>query len=102
MLKITQSQVTRQDVFRRAHELRNMNGKTGSHARPFGFWLKLAWAEAREGNTHHWIWLSDDRMLAHLENEYTSAMAEGRDRSGIFAKMSAIRARQSAPLQLAA
>jgi hypothetical protein len=30
MRKITQSQVTRQDVFRRAHELRCMNGKTGS------------------------------------------------------------------------
>lgn len=102
MLKITQSKVTRQDVFKRAHELRRLNGKTGPHARPFGFFLSIAWSEAREGNTHHWVWLSDDRMLAHLENEYSSAMAEGRDRSGIFTQISAIRGRQSAPLQIAA
>jgi hypothetical protein len=82
MKKITQSQVTRQDIMRRAHELAKLNNGSSAHKRPFGEWLKLAWAEAREGRTQNWLWLCPENELAALEDAYESARVHSFGRGG--------------------
>lgn len=103
MQKITCSAVTRQDVFRRAHELRNLN-KGSTHSRRFGFWLAMAWDEARTGQTQSWLWLSDANMLAYLDNEIFGARVafDYARMDSLNAQRSAILARQAPAQQLAA
>jgi hypothetical protein len=73
MLTITQPTVTSQDVARRAVELGRLNGNREADA----VYSELAQAEADEGRTHHWVWLCDANMLAHLKNELMSAEVYG-------------------------
>lgn len=105
MRKITQSQVTRQDVFRRAHIIRAWAKGLG-YKYTFGDCLKTAWHEARTGETSAWLWLSDAHMLSHLENELWGARVnfDAAAQTSLRAQIAAIKAK-SAPvveLQLAA
>jgi hypothetical protein len=105
MNKLFNNTVSRKDIMVRAHELARMN-KSATRSRPFGFWLKLAWAEAREGNTLHWLWLNDANMLAHLDARYDATILNqrtGENRSELFAQIAALRAKVApVALQLAA
>ena len=73
MLTITQPTVTSQDVARRAVELGRMNGNREADA----VYAELAQAEADSGRTHHWVWLCDGNMLAHLKNTLATADVYG-------------------------
>jgi hypothetical protein len=50
-----------------------MNGNREADA----VYSELAQAEADSGQTHHWVWLCDGNMLAHLRNELMTAEVYG-------------------------
>lgn len=72
-----QPKATRSDVFRRANELARANRKTVNSSIRIGFgtWLRMAWAEAKTGTTHNWIWLCVENKLAWLKNQRDTAYA---------------------------
>ena len=105
MLKVTQSKVTRQDVFKRAHMIRVWANGLG-HGYTFGDCLKTAWHEARTGETQAWLWLSDAHMIAHLKNELWGARVnfDAAAQTALRARIAELEAKSApaAELQLAA
>lgn len=102
MKKLTKSQVTRQDVMRRANEIRRWSKNYG-YGYGWGACLAAAWKEARTGNTQEWLWLSDDHMIAQLEWELHGARVCFDDElaAHVSRQIAAIKAK-STPLQIAA
>jgi hypothetical protein len=97
MGKLFNNTVSRSDVMRRAWELARMNRKSANvKVRMTAKWLKMAWSEARTGETQAWLWLNDANMLAHLDARYDATILNqrtGENRSELFAQIAALRAK---------
>lgn len=74
--------VTRSQVMKRAWQLAKLNRRTANESgrENIGQWMRLAWDEARRGDTEHWTFLSAEHAARAVERQLTEArMGHGSD-----------------------
>jgi hypothetical protein len=79
--------VTRSQVMKRAWMLAKLNRRTANETgrERLGQYMRMAWVEARHGETEHWTFLSAEHAARAVERQLTEArMGHGSDRySGV-------------------
>jgi hypothetical protein len=86
--------VTRSQVIKRAWQLARLNRLNGkaSLRQSLGRWIAYAWAEARNGQTESWTFLSAAHEVRNLEHQLMTLQYDDRRSPAHYARMDSLRA----------
>lgn len=86
--------ITRSQVMKRAWQLAALNNPVHKHKRraQLGQWMKMAWAEARRGDTERWSFLSPEQEARALERQLVTLEYADRHTEAHYTLMDLLRA----------